>query len=1034
MVITKASGYYTLKLEVTQQSQSVANNTSTLKWVLTLLTGSTYFDSIRVGYTVTIAGTTCANVNYSSQTPKSMNRNDSWQIASGTTTVAHGSDGTKKISAGQITASLNTQTGNIVPNISMSNSEEMELTPIPRAATITTSFSSALMGETKTISITKQVASHYVMLTYKFGNATGNITPSRTQSTSISWQVPKSLAAQVAAGSIRASGTITCTTYASSSGGSALGTDTVSFIAQIPPTVPTTSASDNHMGKTRTISLTGRAASNLTHTIQYAFGSGAGVVATKTSSTSVSWTVPTSLAQYVATNNASGSGSLIVTTYNGDAEVGSKSVSFTAAIPASTMTVKTARMGISTPFEITRASSQLSHKITYTFSAASGYAAGSSSATVSNTSLTWTPPYSLANQLNITGGVKSGTITYYLTTYNGTAQCGSNTYTATLNAPTASLNVPSSFVMGTSSNIQTIDQDSNFAHTIIAQYSSTTETFATKTTATNVPANFTVATWAPLIPTAKTLTVTIKQTVYASSGSSTVVAYNEYTATVSVPTTAPTASISTAVVTSLTGSFASIYVQNNAQCQVTCTFSSSTGAYIRSATMKIDGVTKNYSITGDNTSVTKSITSNLLQNSGSRTITVTVTDSRGYTGTYQTSITVVAYKVPTIIAGTGESNIVVRRTKADGTVDPDDSLNTYLQIKLGRTISSVNSLNTGYIAYKIGTGTETTISTSQTETLRIDQKLNLNLSYQNAYTVYIRVWDSVGNETTRTVRIPADSVTLDLRNGGMGVGIGMYSQGASRLDVAFNSWFNAQLAADRFLSFYQATNGGYSIMRLVPRWNYTDILGGTSDPFPASNYIEAWIKKVVETYNTATNTTFVGNAYPSGQGMIACYIYSCASDIVGGLPESCAGIYIPYNESTSANRGAIVRFGTASNVFWYDVILPQVSKEITLSYSTNNIVTSANFSSGVKLYQSGKACALHIQFTPTSTSGGSSYVTIGTIPSGSRPQQQVDVATHLDSNTFRLIDLRVTTTGNIQVYKNNTYTQTLRGNLAWITA
>lgn len=1016
---TKASGYYTLKLEVTETATSTANNTSTLSWKLTLLTGSTYFSGVRVGYTVKIDGTTVGSLNYTNATAKSMNKNDSWEMASGTTTVTHGTDGSKTIAAGAITAVLNTQTGNIVPNISLASGSALVLTTIPRASTIAISGSSTLMGTARTITITRASSSFTHTLTYSYGSASGTIA-TKTSSTSVSFTPPTSLAAQVESGAIRKSGTITCTTY---NGNTAIGTDTISFVAQIPASTATTSASDNHMGKTRSFTIS-RAASNLTHTLTYVFGSGSGTITTKTTSTSVSWTVPTSLAQYVATNNSSASGTVTITTFNGEAQVGTSTVSFTAAIPASTMTKANCTMGVSTSFTVTRAGSNLSHKITYSF----GSTTGTAVATSSGTSLSWTPPYSLAGQLAITSGTKSGTITYTLTTYNGTASCGTNTYTATLSAPSASLTVPSSFTMGTAKNITITEQDAAFTHTITGTFGGTTATFATKTTATSVSTTWATATFGPLIPTTKSATGTVKHTAYSGN---TVVAYNEYTTTVSVPSTAPTASITTSVVTSLSSPFNTVYIQNNSQVKVSVTLSSPTGAYLDKATMTIDGVTKSYSVSANVTSWSGNVTSNLLQTSGTRTITVKVTDKRGYSGTYTTTISVTAYSNPTISAASGESKVIIERSNPQGTADPAGAC---LHLKFIRKISSVSSNNEGYVSYKVGSGTATTISTSSNTSVTINQTLNLSWSEHNSYQVTVRVWDKVGYEVTRIVTIPSLNVTLDLRQGGLGVGIGMFSQGDNRFDVAFNSWFNAQLAADRFLSFYQATSGGYSIVRVVPRWSYQDILGGTSDPFPASNYIEAWIKKVVETYTTATNTSFMGSAYPSGQGMIACYIYSCASDIVGGLPESCAGIYIPYNESTSANRGAIVRFGTASNVFWYDVILPQVSKEISLSYSTNNIVTSANFSSGVKLYQSGKSCALHIQFTPTSTSGGSSYVTIGTIPSGSRPQQQVDVATHLDSTTFRLIDLRVTTTGNIQVYKNNTYTQTLRGNLAWITA
>ncbi|MBR3330027.1 MAG: hypothetical protein IKG25_02290 [Mogibacterium sp.] len=763
---TKASGYYTLKLEVTETGTSTANNTSTLKWVLTLLTGSTYFSSVRVGYTVKIDGTTVGSLNYTNATSKSMAKNDSWEMASGTTTVTHNADGTKTIATGNITAVLNTQTGNIVPNISLASTSALTLTTIPRASTVTSSAASTLMGTVRAITITRASSSFTHTLKYTFGSASGTIATG--VATSYSWTVPTSLAAQVASGSIRASGTIICETY---SGSTKVGEATTSFIAQIPPSTATTSASDNTMGKARSFTIS-RASSALTHTLTYVFGSGSGTITTKTTSMSVSWTVPTSLAAYVAANNASGSGTVTITTFNGSAEVGTSTVSFTAKIPASTMTKANCTMGKSTSFTITRAGTNLTHKITYAF----GNTSGTAVATADGTTLSWTPPYSLAGQLAITSGTKSGTITYTLTTYNGTASCGTNTYTATLSAPSASLTVPSSFTMGTAKNITIAEQDAAFTHTITGTFEGTTATFATKTTATSVSTTWATATFGPLIPTAKSGTGTVKHTAYSGN---TVVAYNEYTTTVSVPSTAPTATITTSVVTSLASPFNTVYIQNNSQVKVAVALSSPTGAYLDKATMTIDGVTKSYSVSANVTSWSGNVTSNLLQTSGTRTITVKVTDKRGYTGTYTTTISVTAYSNPSISNATGETKVIIERSNSSGTADPAGS---YLHLKFIREISAITN-NTGYVSYKVGSGTATTISTSTTASVTINQTLNLGWSEHNTYQVTVRVWDSVGKEVTRTVTIPSLNVTLDLRAGGTGIGIGMFSQADGELDI-----------------------------------------------------------------------------------------------------------------------------------------------------------------------------------------------------------------------------------------------------------
>lgn len=1014
---TKASGYYTLKLEVTQQSQNTANNTSTLRWVLTLLTGSTYFSSVRVGYTVKIDGATVGTLNYTNATPKSMAKNDSWEMASGTTTVAHNADGTKTIAAGNITAVLNTQTGNIVPNISLASTSALTLTTIPRASTVTSSASSNLMGKTRTITITRSSSSFTHTLKYTFGSASGTIATG--VATSYSWTVPTSLAAQVASGSIRASGTITCETY---SGSTKVGTATCSFIAQIPPSTATTSASDNTMGKTRSFTIS-RASSALTHTLTYVFGSGSGTITTKTTSTSVSWTVPTSLAQYVAANNTSRTGTVTVTTFNGSAEVGTSTVSFTAKIPASTMTKANATMGKSTSFTITRAGTNLTHKITYAF----GNTSGTAVATADGTTLSWTPPYSLAAQLAITSGTKSGTITYTLTTYNGTASCGTNTYTATLSAPSSSLTVPSSFTMGTAKAITITEQDAAFTHTITGTFSGTTATFATKTTATSVSTTWATSTFGHLIPTAKSGTGTVKHTAYSGN---TVVAYNEYTTTVSVPSTAPTATITPSVVTSLASPFNTVYIQNNSQVKVAVALSSPTGAYLDKATMTIDGVTKSYSVSANVTSWSGNVTSNLLQTSGTRTITVKVTDKRGYTGTYTTTISVVAYSNPTISAATGESKIIIERSNSSGTADPAGS---YLHLKFIRKISAITN-NTGYVSYKVGSGTATTISTSTTASVTINQTLNLGWSEHNTYKVTVRVWDSVGYEVTRVVTIPSLNVTLDLRQGGTGVGIGMFSQGTNRVDIAWPTYIDAGIYP-RVINSHDAgdSSGYYTRMLVAPRYTADDILSGTPDTTPPyETYFRAWLTKICQDYGLlygTANLLVTGVAQPSTRFLVQGNIYDIA-DTVSGLPRYCS--FVAYPEGTEMT---ILRFGTYGGTWYAEEYVPNGVKTGTLTYVSNSIITSSS-NLGMTLRKSGKVVTLDCQPTFASVDGGTTPVTVATLPSGYLPQSQVvqSVPGQGSSSSNYMCSFYALSGGDIRVYKHNTSTATYRANLTWLTA
>lgn len=110
---------------------------------------------------------------------------------------------------------------------------------------------------------------------------------------------------------------------------SASGTHTLNTI----PRASSVSASNTDMGAATTVSIS-RASSSFTHTLTYSFGNTSGTIATKTSSTSVSWTPPVSLANQIP-NSTSATCTITCTTYNGSTSVGSKTCTLTLTVPAS---------------------------------------------------------------------------------------------------------------------------------------------------------------------------------------------------------------------------------------------------------------------------------------------------------------------------------------------------------------------------------------------------------------------------------------------------------------------------------------------------------------------------------------------------------------------------------------------------------------------------------------------------------------------------------------------------------------------------
>lgn len=111
------------------------------------------------------------------------------------------------------------------------------------------------------------------------------------------------------------------------------------------PTIPRTSSvtcADGNIGSATTININ-RASSSFTHTLTYEFQGLTGTIATKTSNTSIGWTIPTSFYSKIPNAN-SGKGTITCSTYSGNTLIGTSTCTFNAFVvnsnPAITGTVE----------------------------------------------------------------------------------------------------------------------------------------------------------------------------------------------------------------------------------------------------------------------------------------------------------------------------------------------------------------------------------------------------------------------------------------------------------------------------------------------------------------------------------------------------------------------------------------------------------------------------------------------------------------------------------------------------------------------
>lgn len=215
----------TLRFSWAVASQSVANNTSTVTWKLELIaTSSGQINSTaEKAYSVTVNG-----VLYRGTNTVGISNNSTKLLASGTTVIAHNSDGTKSFSYSFSQEFGITFSGSTIGT--KSGSGTATLNTIPRKSTF--SAGNGTLGTAQTITISKANSNFTHTLTYVCGTASGTIA-TNTSATSISFTPPLSLASQSTT-STNVSLTLTLTTY---SGGTAIGTNSKHITCAIPASV-----------------------------------------------------------------------------------------------------------------------------------------------------------------------------------------------------------------------------------------------------------------------------------------------------------------------------------------------------------------------------------------------------------------------------------------------------------------------------------------------------------------------------------------------------------------------------------------------------------------------------------------------------------------------------------------------------------------------------------------------------------------------------------------------------------------------------
>lgn len=298
------SGYYRYIEVVWSSTNDTTNNKSTITWnaYSRCPNGNTtswvYAKNIKVvvnGTSTTLVGSTAKALYHNTH------------LGGSTITVSHGSDGKKSVSV-SIAAQIY-----VYGTDNSTYSGSITMTPNP----VYTLSMSAGTGSSITVNRTSSPA-----------GGTGNLSAGAKK---LYYGDKLKITFTPSSNYSITTHTVNSSTF--TSGNTHTVTGNVTVAATATPLKSLVAATDANIGSTTTITIT-RYNSSYTHTLTYSFGGATGTIATKTSNTSVAWTVPTSFYAKIP-NDPSGTCIITCTTYNGNTSLGSSTCTFTATVAKS---------------------------------------------------------------------------------------------------------------------------------------------------------------------------------------------------------------------------------------------------------------------------------------------------------------------------------------------------------------------------------------------------------------------------------------------------------------------------------------------------------------------------------------------------------------------------------------------------------------------------------------------------------------------------------------------------------------------------
>lgn len=234
-----------------------------------------------------------------------------------------------------------------------------------------------------------------------------------------------------------------------------------------------------------------------------------------------------------------------------------------------------------------------------------------------------------------------------------------------------------------------------------------------------------------------------------------------------------------------------VYVQNHSQLKVNFSSNGKYSAKIKK--IKITADSKTYSYDYDDASISTNKTTDIITTSGSKTVTIEATDSRGFTNTAtSSSLTINAYSNPQItttkVERTGTNNNQLKYTFKGSTTNVGSNAHTF---KMAYKLKSANTWS----------GETTVYNSSNTCNLENQTLSGWTLSGDNTYDIRFTATDSF-TTSTQILELSSEGDLLNFNTNGKAMAIGKVSEATGDnklLEIAIPTTFDGTYIKDELV-------------------------------------------------------------------------------------------------------------------------------------------------------------------------------------------------------------------------------------------